>query len=694
MDKITFILMLVLLIGPLFAQGHMTTDRVPKLKDWEGNKIGVTDENWCPKPWTPLVVKDNSISCTDRTYTIGSDGLFSSITSLGEELLYNPMSFVIDIEKQVLSMSNAEIPERFSSEGVKIVSKKTGCVHWTCNNKGERLDYKVTGKIEFDGYSELTVEFIPKSSVTVKSLQYLIDYRNECATLFHYFPKVPVWYGGVNVTKLNAGSVPNEWRSEHIPFVWIGNEDKGLQWLTETDENWFISDETKAINIFSNKDKYKDTVLQLNIIDIPTKFDKPWSYTFSFHASPVRPLSNDRYKIRYAHAGGLLDVIKGCCNDQYDFWGLKGYTDYGANTIDSFAWTELWGYPMPAWEDNAIMLRASRDMTKSRNMKFFVSNLFLLSDKAPEFKNYFDEIKVVDKNAYTCPGWWDDTLYAVCQNSKWVDFQLKGYKDCLTEYNLDGIYSDSTTTIGYCANQKHGCGYIDREGNLKPTVRYRAVREYMKRVYKLFEDMKKPMIFVAHTSASIYLPTSSFVTFNLDTEHMVPIKRPFRIPLDAFRAEFMGRNFGVPGLVMSYENGSIKDQPDAPFENGVSREEMFAIAIVHDTEYTWDHYISSYMWKAQDDFGMDDVTFLPYWKNNGWTYPEGVYVSAYTKPNSNKMLLCVSNLSENSIEGNIDLGRKITSFKQYYHGENTTLENGQLHDIFEPFLGKIYIVEF
>jgi len=650
---------------------------------WLNNPIGTTDDNWCPKPWTPLAVNNLKVSCIDRTYAINKFGMFDSVVSLKDNMLASPIVWKATVNGKEVTWTPKEL---------KITKKSKGVVHFVASLDSADVTLKSVGKIEFDGYSEIKTTFVNKKpSVTIDKLSLEIPYKSEFATLYHYFPKVPVWYAGVNVTKLNAGSVPEKWNSEHLPFVWIGNEDKGMQWLCSSDQYWKLTDKDKALNIVKNGDV---TLFTLNIIDKPYTISKPINYTFSFQASPVKPLTNDKYKIRYAHMGGLNDVIRSCANDNYGFLGFKGMKDYGANMVDVFAWTEFWGYTKPALADNATMLKAAREMTKRRNIKFFTSHLFLLSDKAPEYPKYFDEIKVIDKNAYYCPGWWNDTIYAVCQNSMWTDFELNGFKDTWTKYDLDGIYSDSTTTIGYCSNLSHGCGYIDDDGTVKSTVEYVSVRDYMKRVYRLFETMNRDMTFIAHTSASIYLPSSSFVTFNLDTEHMVPMKRPIRIPLDAFRAEFMGRNFGVPALSFSYEENERKKlAPGEPLQNGLTREEMFALSLLHDTEYTWDLEMSSLCWKAQDDFGMSDVTFMPYWKKYGFTAPEGVYVSCYKKPNGN-MLVFAANLTEKDVNGKINLGKNVKEIKEYLNGTGAKVVNGEIEDTFPVYKARGYIVKF
>ncbi|MBQ0104415.1 MAG: hypothetical protein KBT47_00050, partial [Armatimonadetes bacterium] len=657
----------------IIGKSDFTKEEAPK---WLNNKLYVTDDNWCPKPWFSPIVKGYDIQVTDRTYSLNSQGFFDSVTALGDNILSGNIEWHGTVNGKELVLK---------PKSLKITKKTKGCIYYKAECDSEYLTMETSGKIEFDGYCEADTTFKTKSdNVTVEKLYLNIPYKNEYGTLCHYFPKVPVWYGGVNVTKLNSGYTQDGWQSEHLPFIWIGNEDKGMQWLTETDENWKLSNPEKALLITKNA---YETVLTLNIIDKPWKAKKEFSYPFSFMASPVKPKNNHKYDYHYTNQGGLMDVIKYSAYENYDYLNLKGYNAYGVNNVCCFTWTEALGNPAPTLEDNAIMLRAARDITKLHNLKFFLFQVFLVSERLPEFK-YFDEVKVVDKNAYNCPGEYRrDTCYAVCQNTMWQDYWIKGIFDTIDEYDLDGLYTDSVPTIGYCANLNHGCGYVDEDGTVKPTVKFRSVRNLLKRIYRGLEVRrdKKELMYIGHVSASVYLPTISFCDFYLDTEHMMPIPRPFRVPLDSFRAEFMGNNFGVPSQCFSYEH--LGNHREANL--GVWRDEMFALGLLHDSDYCYDMEISTYRWQAQDDFGMSDVTFNPYWKEIGVKSPEGVYVSYYSKPGTDDLLVYVANFTEENITGSIDLGKPVSSFKGYYNTDNSVIQNGNITDTFESWKGKI-----
>jgi len=202
----------------------------------------------------------------------------------------------------------------------------------------------------------------------------------------------------------------------------------------------------------------------------------------------------------------------------------------------------------------------------------------------------------------------------------------------------------------------------------------------------------REMMFVGHTSANIMLPALGFCSAYLDTEHLTPLPRPCRIPLDAFRAEFMGRNFGIPSQTMSYYsfNGG----------KGLTDQEMIAISLLHDTETPWAIkdanntwvFPMSPIWKVWDSFGMQSTQFLPYWEAWGWRAPDGVKVSAYSKPSEDEMLVVAANMSEQEVRGDLSLNKAIESATDAFTGNPATLHNGVIADTFPVWQAKMYRV--
>jgi len=169
----------------------------------------------------------------------------------------------------------------------------------------------------------------------------------------------------------------------------------------------------------------------------------------------------------------------------------------------------------------------------------------------------------------------------------------------------------------------------------------------------------------AHNSTCLSIPTLAFATSFWDGEQFAPLKhgqfKPLEIvPLDAFRAEFMGKNAGIPADFLVY--------PGRPW----LYEEALAIALLHDVlprppggPTSKAARIVSRIWKAFSEFGAQEAEWVPYWRSAGFVnaQPKGVYVSLYIK-RGRGALAVVSNLSDSEAlvdlsfnPGNLGLGR-------------------------------------
>ena len=641
---------------------------LPAAPEWVGNEAGAYTDRWVPRPWTPLELPSSAlpaVRCWGREYTFGPSGL-AAVESQGEAVLASPLVWTARIAGRAVE---------WTPGATKVLRREPGVVEIESSQSAPELGLTCRGRIEFDGFVKLGFRLEGGTAgLTLDALTLDVPLRSAWAELMHYFPKVPVWYGGVGVQGLNAGSVPAAgWSSAFIPHVWVGDEERGLQWLCESDRGWRPADPQRAIELVRQGDAQ---VLRLNLIGQPTPLASPRSYTFGFMASPVKLLPPERYQWHYTHVGGCSDILR----------DADRMRELGVRLVDTLTWTELWGYPRAATRENVELLHSTVRASRARGMGMMVYFAFLMSAAAPEYGALNRECRIVDPHAYQCPGWMNDTVYAVCQKSVWSEFMLSSIDESLREFDLDGIYSDSMTCIGECSNLLHGCGYTGEDGTVHPTVEVFAVREFMKRVYRLLElrerQTGRPMRFIGHTSANVMLPTLSFCTAYLDTEHLTGMSRPFAIPLDAFRAEFMGRNFGVPAQALSYHhrNGG----------KGLTSGELLAVSLLHDVETPWSYETMAPVWKAWDEFGMTDTEFLPYWQEWGWRAPEGVKVSAYAKPGRREMLAVATNVATSGVSGELCLGGAVTRAADAIGARSISLREGQVVDTFPPGQARMY----
>lgn len=248
---------------------------------------------------------------------------------------------------------------------------------------------------------------------------------------------------------------------------------------------------------------------------------------------------------------------------------------------------------------------------------------------------------------------------AGCNRSLLPEFLLDGISKLLDEFDIDGVYLDGTTEPFGCINHYHGCGY-ERDGVWKPTYPIWRTRDFMRQLAALFQSKRKDYLIDVHMSANMTIPTLSFCDSYWDGEQFEGYTHGQKdpralLPLDTFRAEFMGRQWGLGPEFLVYEG--------RPF----TTEEGLAMTLLHDVLVrpsgagARDQLIFS-LWRARDDFGVQDAEFLPYWSNAELVKvsPERIYASAYRRADRG-LLLVVSNLGKEAAEATVALQPGILS---------------------------------
>ena len=150
----------------------------------------------------------------------------------------------------------------------------------------------------------------------------------------------------------------------------------------------------------------------------------------------------------------------------------------------------------------------------------------------------------------------------------------------------------------------------------------------MQRLYGMFHERGGRIS--AHQSTCCVTPTLAFADSYWDGEQFTsgahaddPLED---LPLGAFRAEFMGRNFGVPCEFLVYER-----PPRWTFERAL------AVSMLHDVRVRPCGLAAlekmAPVWNAMSRFGVDDARWHPYWESPTAVsaQPATVKVSALTE---------------------------------------------------------------
>jgi hypothetical protein len=645
---------------------------IVKKYPWEDNAIG-TSRKIVP-PFIPMTIKGNEVSCLLRKYVIGDSGFPDKIIAKDDAVLSSPVDCVVISGGKELA---------WKTSGVNFTEKLDDSVKYSSESENAVLKMKVSGEFDYDGLLKLTLKFSPKNkNEKVDSLYLDIPVRKEIAKLFHasgsgnrsnpagYIPKGEgiVW---------KSRSIPHTLEN-FIPYIWVGEEEKGVCYAADWDKDWVHSSEKDAVELIRKNNG--DVLIRLNLVN-GTVFDRDREIVISLMATPIKPMPegwrgwSDNYSVFGLPGDKYLQCLYSCAyyGSYFDAIGrypafqdfevirkleetrLTGKTDgvFQENYLNKIADAPAKEVPMrdAMGKDKVkIALQCGFNMMKGlskedpkKTLSYFYTCCYHDGRMLPEYEVYKDEWEYRTKT-HMVKSYRDYSLY---------------YTVKMIESGMGGIYLDNTA-LAPTWTWPTGDGYIDDEGNVKPSFGLWRMRDFIKRLAVMFTEMgKAPFIYVHDTNALI-LPAFSFATATMDMEWKYgDTDFQERFPADYFRAIDTGRQGGffptcIDGIVA------------APEKRKWLTRTMLACFLPHEIQATvWisagtdlETYrkLAGIIW----DFGKSapDTKFIPYWDENSPVKPlsGNLIPSAYLR--GDKMLLVIGNYGgDENITIKIDSGK-------------------------------------
>lgn len=591
-----------------------------------------------PHPWTPVKVAQETVSVWGREYSFASNALPVSVKALGGDLLAGPMRLICE------DVAGSRIVWKKGGSWVQAQDEESATVcAW---QEAETAAADATVRVEFDGMAKVSLAVVPgpKSNRGKIAKAWLeIPFRPNCATLYVVSP--------ASWTKLdNVGGVkgPLNW-----PFrcsVWLGNEKAGLCWFCESDRNLAKGDH--VVEILPGPE---ETVLRVRLADQPTELPRTW--TFGLQATPVKPWMAKRNANHFLHSPqmGVGLTIK----RPEVWWTAQRAFPHGnpeaaldkavAAGVKTVAFHEDW---IPIQNNAAPRpdFKAIVDACHARGLKVIVYQGFELSPLDPKWGDLSESCLAHDETGRPLSFWFREPGqrdYRVCYASDFAAEWLRRVKAAYVELGLDGFYLDGTIMPRLCANERHGCGWRDEKGKLHGCYPFFAVRRMMRELYEFVEA--RGGFIDAHQSGYVCPATLAFAHSYWDGEQLACSKQDIKhtLDLDAFRAEFMGVNHGVPCEFLAYEIPGKWSYDDA-----------LAITLLHNVLVRPCGFGSEArlapLWKQLDSFGISEAEWRPYWEKPLKTSPNCVKASVYHR--NGRSLAVISNVSpDETVTAEVDL---------------------------------------
>ncbi len=600
-------------------------------------------------PWENIITEDSEncfkIKVWGREYTFENSIFPSSIVSIGEELLYAPISLETEFGGESCDMYNVNHRVMECEEDKVVVASSALCGNILVN---------ASTTVEYDGFTDISLRLIPcgifdmittrqsKKDLTpiLNRASLSVKLNKKQASLLHFWPNTDssvLVRGVINSGFFFEGDMPFK------PCLWAGNENCGLNICMETDEGIEISDKAKCINTLEHDD-YNE--IKINLLDkVPSKWEnreedwlaplEPLCFDFMLEATPVKkPMENAINEWRsYQVYDFKLDI------DALHKNGVKW-------VIFHEDWSLIQNYCLAADEKK---MRAAIDRCHELGMKVMLYFGYEYSSAMVDFDKNSKTYLNRDVEGRPTGGWTREGMYQkafiACYKGGYSNGMIESAAKAMDYYGADGIYTDGTFVPWECANESHGCGYRDNNGELHVTYPIKAVREHVKRLS--YEIHKRGGIIDTHQSACCLMPTLAFCDTYFDGENIQGVlskELDKFLKLDAFRCEYTGKNFGIVPNFIAY-----LQPPHYTIRN------VLSISLIHnvlarprDIETL---EVVGKVWDAYDRFGMADAEEKPYWEGSSSVtcQNKNVYITSFEK--ANKMLAAVSKFSDkDSIE--------------------------------------------
>jgi|GEM_PF-6673340 len=601
---------------------------------WVGNKIGVSTQVLAP--WTPMSVKKNSIFCWGREYRFGS--LFpSQIVTQEKEILASPISLEITADDTLQPLQNIPIVVKESKDN-KVVLEGTGT--------SQLLTVKATSTVEYDGMIKVRLDIIPQRELSINNLRLRIPIKKEYAYLR---TQTTIWGSTMEEYKellpghrMGGAVAEKSWKNKLEP-LWLGTEALGLVWFNESDQGFSLEKPDDALEITATGN---DTLLTITFINKPLTVTKPLTYVFGLQATPVKPWPEKGYRgyntvivpADLWYPGVTNYIYQPVLMDWFKEQNVKAIVDMG----------EFWSIHDSTLNYKDTWLRDAVKECHKKGIKFFLYLGAGLTTNTPEWKIMSEEALrhplSTPFSLYTMP---ELLSYRACPNSVYTDHIAWKIDWVMKEFGLDGVYLDEYGSE-QCMNEEHGCGYTDDSGNRHPSKPIFAFREQMKRIYTVVKQNNPNGIVYLHGRQEI--PVLSFCDLFLNGEQFIPFESENRppllemVPLSAFKADFMGKPFGIPGTFYVYHG--------LPWGNS----DALAITLLHDTPTIQQALYgperkqaleeTASAWKVMDEFHATNSIFKGYWEQDFLVPAETDVKASFWLSPDKKVLAIIANFGQ------------------------------------------------
>ncbi|HCU36408.1 MAG TPA: hypothetical protein DGT21_13450 [Armatimonadetes bacterium] len=569
--------------------------------------------------------------------------------------------------------------------------------HQTIDGDGWQLD--LDGTLAYDALMIFDVKLRAEKPVTISSASLTIPFSGDVARYIRYnkefgdrefrFGEGPIPAAGETVeVRHTVGRAKNkndwsplapspalgtlwEWNRGTPTYFWIGDEEKGLGWITESDQGWSCAEGDVTLALERTGEGVR---VRLNFITQPTVVKDTWTLRFMIQAMPPKPVRADWFKMRFNRFwnwlpgdAALIERVEAMVDQPApvlteDPAPALRYAQVGRGTADlrppweslrqrglkdiGFLWWDVWsvgcGSPQVARPDVMRAYLRVGSYLGHMALPYFAPTHLAIGD----LNGYYYAAKT---DAWSKVPQAGNTSYYVkiCPNSFASEYQAYEIGRLIDEYDIEGVYFDNTHP-SRCSNLTHGCGWGDENGITHPSTPFLGMRRLFEMVRNQFLKRGKTPFIMKHAGA--FPGAVSFTDAQLDGEGTYGYDHTEMFTPAEFRATYIGPNqFGIVEVYLpQLGTGTDTSEVSSAQQITIGSRRLMALALIHGTPVYCGNINYGYMaaaWGVLDELHGPTVDFIPYWDwpVNETLNPRGIYATLYHQPEQS--VLVVANLS-------------------------------------------------
>jgi hypothetical protein len=286
----------------------------PKPKWWK-NEIGV--DHSVPPPWTPVKATEKGFGVWGRDYQFEKGVFPQQIVNQGKPLF--------NAAPRLLLRAGGKETDLLAAPRQSANTDFTDQVELASALDASGVSARVKGTLEFDGCCRFDLELSPTAVKTVDGLVLELSFPREIGQFLL----------SSNGSSSSITELKSEFKSPFAPYIWVGNDDMGLAFFSDSDQYWNPHD-NGAIQIIPSAES---TLVRINVIRAPLALKKPISYSFGLMASPVRPIVDGDPFVWRVYAD-IYDQALDCSSytfPEFLTYPAKGLTGPAAGTLEFWA---------------------------------------------------------------------------------------------------------------------------------------------------------------------------------------------------------------------------------------------------------------------------------------------------------------------------------------------------------------------